>query len=165
MTLPSSRFRIFAAALLAALLAACQSVPPPSGFSPEQIAALQSEGFVESGPDWQLTISDRLLFDTDESALKVEQIDRIAAMSRHLVSVDIRSARVEGHTDSVGTEAYNQRLSQARAEAVAAPMLTNGMQLAADQIIGRGETFPLSSNDTPEGRQDNRRVVVIVTPP
>ena len=74
------------------------------------------------------------------------------------------TARVEGHTDSTGTSAYNLTLSRARAEAVAAPMQAGGMRFAADQIVGRGETLPLSSNTTAEGRQDNRRVVVIVTP-
>lgn len=156
---------ILLAAALAMLVAACQSVPPPTGFSPAQIAVLQSEGFVEAGPGWELTISDRLLFASDESALKPEQIERIATLSRNLVSVGIRSARVEGHTDSTGTAAYNQKLSQARAEAVAAPMRANGMVLAPDQIVGRGENAPLSTNDTAEGRHDNRRVVVIVTPP
>ena len=43
-------------------------------------------------------------------------------------------------------------------------MRAGGMQFAADQVVGRGETLPLSGNDTAEGRQDNRRVVVIVTP-
>lgn len=149
---------------LASLLAACQSVPPPTGFSPAQIAVLQSQGFVESAPDWVLTLPDRLLFATDESNLKPEQIDAIAQIARRLASVDITTARVEGHTDSTGTAAYNLRLSQARAEAVAAAMQANGMRLPPDQIVGRGETLPLSSNDTAEGRQDNRRVAIIVWP-
>ena len=68
-------------------------------------------------------------------------------------------------TDSTGTTAYNQMLSQARAQSVARALQTSGMRFDADQIIGRGETIPLSPNDTAEGRQDNRRVVVIVTPP
>lgn len=150
---------------LTALLAACQSVPPPSGFSPAQVAALKAEGFVETDAGWQLTLSERLLFAVNESALEPEQVERLGALAKNLASVDILTARVEGHTDSTGSSAYNQRLSQARAEAVAAPLQANGMRFTPDQIIGRGETIPLSPNDTPEGRQDNRRVVVIVTPP
>lgn len=152
------------ACICALLLAACQSVPSPTGFTAAQIAMLRSEGFVETGPAWELTIAERLLFAVDESALKPEQEERIARLAANLVSVDILTARVEGHTDSTGTAAYNHTLSQARARAVAAPMQANGMRFTPEQIVGRGEAFPLSSNDTAEGRQDNRRVVVIVAP-
>lgn len=158
------QIRLFLIAAFAALLAACQSVPPPKGFSPEQVAVLKAEGFVETGPDWSLSMPERLLFASDESALQPEQQRIIGETAAKLVSVGIMTARVEGHTDSTGTSAYNLTLSQARAQAVAAPMQENGMRFTADQIIGRGETLPLSSNETPEGRQDNRRVVVIVAP-
>jgi OOP family OmpA-OmpF porin len=148
-----------------ALLAACQSAPLPSkGFSPEQVAALQAEGFVETGDDWTLTINERLLFPSNESGLKSEQIERLGTLARHLVAVGITTARIEGHTDSTGAAAYNQLLSEARAQSVAMPLQASGMRFTADQIVGRGETIPLSSNDTPEGRQDNRRVVLIVSP-
>ena len=157
--------RHIALVVLAALLAACQSVPSPKGFSPAQVAALQAEGFVEAADGWALTINERLLFATNESALKPEQIATLGTLAQHLVAVDITTARVEGHTDSVGSSAYNQTLSEARAQAVAAPLQANGMRFTPAQIVGRGETIPLSTNDTPEGRQDNRRVVVIVTPP
>lgn len=158
--------RLILLAALSAPLAACQSLPAPKGFSPAQVAVLQSEGFVpvQEDPAWMLTLSDRLLFATDESALRPEQVERMTNMSRNLLSVGINSAEVRGHTDSTGTADYNMKLSQARAAAVAAPMTAQGMQLRADQIIGYGETIPLSSNATPEGRQDNRRVEIIVTP-
>ena len=148
----------------AALLAACQSVPPTTGFTPVQIAALQSQGFVEDGPGWMLSMPERLLFPSNESSVSPDQQQRIRDIAAKLVSVGIATARIEGHTDSTGTSAYNLTLSQARAQAVAGPMQAGGMQFTADQIVGRGETLPLSSNATPEGRQDNRRVVVIVTP-
>ncbi|XVJ64499.1 MAG: OmpA family protein [Sphingopyxis sp.] len=155
---------MFLLSLTAVLLAACQSLPAPAGFSPAQVAMLESEGFVEAGAGWELTLEERLLFDTDKSTLSPEQVGRIGTLARNLASVGILTARVEGHTDSTGTSAYNLTLSQARAETVAAPMQANGMRLTADRIVGRGETLPLSSNDTPEGRQDNRRVVIIVAP-
>ena len=148
----------------AALLAACQSVPPTTGFTPAQIAALQSQGFVESGPGWMLSMPERLLFPSNESAVSPDQQQRISDIAAKLVSVGIATARIEGHTDSTGTSAYNLTLSQARAQAVAAPMQAGGMRFTTDQVVGRGETLPLSSNTTAEGRQDNRRVVVIVTP-
>ena len=147
-----------------ALLAACQSVPPTTGFTPEQIAVLQSQGFVEDGPGWMLSMPERLLFASNESSVSPDQQQRISDIAAKLVSVGIATARIEGHTDSTGAPAYNLTLSQARAEAVAAPMQAGGMRFTADQVVGRGETLPLSSNTTAEGRQDNRRVVVIVTP-
>lgn len=151
--------------LLPLLLAACQTMPAPKGFTPAQVATLKAEGFVETGDGWTLTINERLLFATNESALKPEQVTILEATAKNLVSVGILTARVEGHTDSTGTTAYNQTLSQARAQSVARALQTSGMRFNAEQIIGRGETIPLSPNDTAEGRQDNRRVVVIVTPP
>lgn len=156
--------RLFLIAACAALLAACQSAPPPSGFNAAQIALLKSEGFVETGLGWELSMPERLLFPSNESSLPADQQKRIAEVAAKLVSVGITTARIEGHTDSTGTSAYNLTLSQARAEAVAAPMQAGGMRFTADQVVGRGETLPLSSNTTAEGRQDNRRVVVIVTP-
>lgn len=148
----------------ASLLAACQSVPKQRGFTAEQVAVLKAEGFVEDGPGWALSMPERLLFSTDESSVPAEQQARITDIASKLVSVGITTARVEGHTDSTGTAAYNLTLSNARAQAIAAPMQAGGMQFTPDQIIGRGEAVPMSSNDTEEGRQDNRRVVVIVTP-
>lgn len=169
MTHPLPRpIRFVLVAAFAALLSACQSAPAPSGFTPAQIAVLKAEGFVETpvqtDDSWQLTFAERLLFPSNESALQLGQKERITALARNLLSVDIVTARVEGHSDSTGASAYNLKLSQARAQAVAAPLTAGGMRFTPEQIIGRGETVPLSSNDTPEGRQDNRRVVVIVTP-
>lgn len=161
---PLRSLQILIVTACAALLAACQSVPPP-GFSPAQVAVLQSEGFVETVEDnWELTLTERLLFAVNESVIQPEMEARIAQLARNLVSVGILTARVEGHTDSTGADEYNLKLSLDRARSAAAPLQANGMRFTPDQIIGHGKALPLSSNDTPEGRQDNRRVVVIVTP-
>ncbi len=162
-TVPRS-LRIFLVTAVAALLAACQTMPMPSSFNAAQVAMLKSEGFVETDNGWELTMPERLLFETDKSDVPAEQRRRIGEIAAKLVAVGIDTARVEGHTDSTGSAAYNLTLSQARAQAVAAPMQASGMQFTADQIVGRGEALPLSSNATAEGRQDNRRVVVIVWP-
>ncbi len=164
-THPLTRIRLFFVAAVSILLAACQTIPAPTGFNPAQIAMLKSEGFVENDAGWALTFNERLLFATDQSTIEPDVAARIATLARHLVSVGINTARVEGHSDSTGTAAYNLTLSQARAQAVATPMQASGMRFTPDQVVGRGETLPLSGNETPEGRQDNRRVVVIVTPP
>lgn len=161
---PHHPIRLFFMAAFAALLAACQSVPPPTGFSAAQIAVLKSEGFVEAGLGWELSLNERVLFPSNESSLLPAQKLRISATARNLQSVGITTARVEGHSDSTGAAAYNLALSEARARAVAALLQSGGMRFTPDQIVGRGETLPLSSNATEEGRQDNRRVVVVVTP-
>lgn len=148
----------------AALLAACHSVPARTGFTAEQVAALKTAGFVDTGAAWELTLTERLLFPSNESALQPGQQEQLGTLASRLGAVGISTARVEGHTDSTGTSAYNLALSQARAQAVAAPLQAGGMRFAADQIVGRGETLPLSGNDTADGRQDNRRVVIIVAP-
>lgn len=145
-------------------LAACQSVPPPSGFSAAQKTVLTANGFVETTRGWELTMADRVLFDVNDSLLKPEQIAVLANVGAQLAKVGIASASVEGHTDNTGSDAFNIRLSQARAQSVAVPLRANGIALATNQIVGRGESFPVGDNETDAGRADNRRVVVIVTP-
>ena len=66
--------------------------------------------------------------------------------------------RVEGNTDSIGTEQYNLKLSQKRAEAVVNYLVDQGIDLSRLEPVGYGESNPVASNDTPEGRYKNRRV-------
>jgi OmpA-OmpF porin, OOP family len=73
------------------------------------------------------------------------------------------TAVVEGHTDSVGSDAYNQQLSQRRAEAVRAALVNAGITANRLTSRGYGESRPIASNDTDAGRQQNRRVTVVVT--
>lgn len=154
------------AAMMALLVAACQSVPAPTGFNAEQVAVLKQESFVpvDESDDWALILPNRLLFATDQSALESEKLEDIARLTRNLVRVGITNALVEGHTDDVGAADYNETLSLARAQSVSLPMIANGMPLTPEKIVGKGENFPVSSNDTEDGRQDNRRVVIIVSP-
>ena len=71
--------------------------------------------------------------------------------------------RVEGHTDSRGTDAYNQQLSQKRAEAVAAYLTAGGIDAERLSAIGYGESAPVAPNDTAENMYKNRRVDLVVT--
>jgi outer membrane protein OmpA-like peptidoglycan-associated protein len=109
-----------------------------------------------------VTLGD-VLFDTGKSTLKpgaYSTIDRLAAM---LKEAPDRKVQVEGHTDSVGSDELNQTLSQQRADSVAAALMQRGV--ASDQISarGKGEGFPVASNDNAAGRQQNRRVEMIFT--
>jgi OOP family OmpA-OmpF porin len=71
---------------------------------------------------------------------------------------------IEGHADSVGDATHNQQLSQLRAEAVKLTFARQGMPMSHIRTWGAGESDPIASNDTEEGRRQNRRVVIVVTP-
>ena len=155
-------------ALMLMPLAACQPparpapVARPDGLTPAQVAVLREQGFAETEDGWQFGMADRLLFATDRSRLVPEQAERIAAIARALVAVDIVRLRVEGHTDATGTVAYNQRLSQQRADAVARALTAGGLPRDGVTVIGLGKSQPLETNRTAAGRAENRRVVIIV---
>lgn len=102
-----------------------------------------------------------VLFETNKSTLKpgaYETIDRIAEVLKE--SPD-RKVRIEGHTDSTGPDEYNMQLSEQRAMAVQAALMQRGVSGSQISSAGRGEAFPVASNDTAAGRQQNRRVEMI----
>jgi len=74
---------------------------------------------------------------------------------------DLR-VRIEGHTDSVGPEAYNMKLSLQRAEAVMKYLVSQGVDADRMEVLGKGEDYPVASNDTDEGRAHNRRIEFII---
>lgn len=155
------RFLTLAAILT---LSACQTVPAKRGFSPRQVAALTQAEFKPVGDNYELGLSERVLFAVDQSDLSPEAAGTIDKLAATLISVQITGAGVEGHTDSSGSQDYNQQLSERRAAAVKAQFVKAGLAEAQVRAVGRGETQPIASNDTPEGRTQNRRVVIIVTP-
>lgn len=107
-----------------------------------------------------LTLGD-VLFDTNEATLKPGAYQTIERVAEVLKAEPDRHVTIEGHTDSRGSEEYNQQLSQRRAAAVETALLERGV--SRDQIVsvGKGETFPVASNDNASGRQQNRRVELI----
>jgi OOP family OmpA-OmpF porin len=162
--------RIFGAraglALLAGLLlAACQTVPvaPSRGLTAVQVETLKAQGFVQGPSGWEFGFADKLLFPTDQSRLADSQRQSIERITRALLSVAIDRARVEGHTDNTGTRAYNQALSLERARAVANAMERAGMPAAGLAVEGVADRYPVAPNTTPSGRQENRRVVIIIS--
>jgi outer membrane protein OmpA-like peptidoglycan-associated protein len=72
--------------------------------------------------------------------------------------------RIEGHTDSTGGEAYNQALSERRAESVKNELVAQNIAAERIQTVGYGLSRPVATNETPEGRQLNRRVQVVIIP-
>ena len=147
-----------------ALLAACQTTPSKPAFSAKQVALLNEQGFKPVGENYELGISDRLLFEVDKADLVPEMVITLDKLTRSLTSVGINGATVEGHTDSTGSAEYNQQLSKRRAATVKAAMVGGGLPAAAVRPLGLGETDPIADNETEAGRAENRRVVIVVTP-
>ena len=157
--------RLWIISALAVLCAACQTVPNTTSFSAGQVAVLEDAGFVAQ-PDgsYLLGISDRLLFDFDQSVLRADTADVLGSLADKLSSIGIKGARVVGHADSVGDSVYNQQLSERRALAVKSALSQYGMIESRLRAIGAGESDPIENNRTEEGRSQNRRVEVIVGP-
>lgn len=150
--------------MLIVALAACQTTPRKLGFSEKQLVVLRQEGFQSDGDNYWLGLNDRVLFEFDKSDLTTESTGTIDRLSKALLSVGIHGAAVEGHTDSTGSDDYNLALSERRAASVKAGLSTAGMEAAQVRATGIGEARPVASNETEEGRAQNRRVVIIVTP-
>ncbi len=99
-------------------------------------------------------------FDVDKAIVKPQYHDELASFADFLKRYSDITTTIEGHTDSTGEASYNQQLSQRRAQAVC-DYLVNNFGISADRLtpVGYGESQPIDTNDTPEGRQRNRRVV------
>lgn len=109
-----------------------------------------------------LTLGD-VLFDTGQATLKsgaYGTLDRLAAALREKSG---RNVLIEGHTDNVGSDENNQGLSERRAQSVQSALTQRGVARNQVSALGKGENFPVASNDNAEGRQQNRRVELIFT--
>jgi outer membrane protein W len=105
----------------------------------------------------------KLLFDFDSAELRPESIGELERLVKFMNDVPFATALVEGHTDSVGADAYNQALSDRRAKAVFDYLTARGVDPARLKSVGKGESEPIVDNRTAEGRQENRRVIMIRT--
>jgi len=107
-----------------------------------------------------VTLGD-VLFDTGKATLKpgaYSTVERLAAVLKEDAS---RKVLIEGHTDNVGSDEYNQGLSERRAQSVQAALFERGVEASQISTVGKGETTPVASNDDPAGRQQNRRVELV----
>lgn len=105
-----------------------------------------------------------ILFSTDSANLRSDLQGDLRALGRNLQQYPDTTVQVIGHTDSDGSAAYNQDLSERRARAVSGILLETGVSGSRIRSIGRGESQPIASNNSAEGRQQNRRVDIIITP-
>ncbi|MBI4833033.1 MAG: OmpA family protein [Candidatus Lindowbacteria bacterium] len=111
-----------------------------------------------------VTLRDKVLFDVNEYTLKPGAEDNLSKVADILIKYPDSNIVVEGHTDSTGEETYNQWLSEKRAQSVANFLISRGVASIRITTMGYGETRPVATNDTPEGRQQNRRVELHITP-
>ncbi len=109
-----------------------------------------------------ITLGD-VLFDLDQAQLKPAGTRVVEQLVAVLRDYPLRTALIEGFTDSTGSDAYNQTLSARRAEAVRSAMLSQGIGRERITAKGYGEAFPVANNDQAEGRQLNRRVEIVLS--
>jgi outer membrane protein OmpA-like peptidoglycan-associated protein len=107
-----------------------------------------------------VTLGD-VLFDTGRATLKPGAERALERLAQFLKTNPGTRIIVEGHTDSVGSEAYNEELSQRRAQAVTEALRARGIPAEQYQAKGLGKAYPVASNETPAGRQQNRRVEIV----
>jgi outer membrane protein OmpA-like peptidoglycan-associated protein len=109
-----------------------------------------------------IVLLNNILFDYDSATLRPESRRALREMAGVFVRFDDTTIEIEGHTDSIGSDAYNQGLSERRAGSVAGYLAEEGVAWSRMRTIGYGRTRPVADNATPEGRQLNRRVEIHV---
>ena len=108
-----------------------------------------------------ITLDSGILFDVDKYDVRPEAERALASLATVLKEADVKAFEVDGHTDSDAGDKHNQILSENRANAVKNFLTSQGIT-AEITIKGYGKTRPIASNDTPEGKQKNRRVEIII---
>jgi len=124
----------------------------------QELAALQAK---QTDRGVVLTLGD-VLFETGQADLRAGALRNLYPLVTFLQKNPERQVMIEGHTDSVGSDAYNLELSQRRADAVRDFLMQNAVKAAQITTRGYGKTSPVASNDTAAGRQQNRRVEIII---
>jgi len=132
-----------------ALVPAPPAVTPPPAPRPAPVAS-------------KVTFAADAFFDFDKSVLKPEGRAKLDDLVQKIRGINLEVIIAVGHTDSVGTDAYNQRLSVRRAEAVKAYLVSKGIERNRVYTEGKGEKQPVADNRTKEGRAKNRRVEIEV---
>jgi len=112
-----------------------------------------------------INLTNDILFDFNSYALRSESKSTLQNLADNFRKYPDEQISVEGHTDAVGSLEANQRLSEQRADTVRNYLVDQGVSGTRISSIGYGETRPKATNDTPEGRQLNRRVEIHVTMP
>ena len=110
----------------------------------------------------KVTFAADVLFDFDKAVIKPEGKSKLDDIANKARGINLEVVIAIGHTDSVGSDAYNQRLSVRRAESVKAYMVSKGIEPNRVYTEGKGEKQPVADNKSPDGRAKNRRVEIEV---
>ncbi|MGN6525669.1 MAG: outer membrane protein OmpA [Burkholderiaceae bacterium] len=127
--------------------------PPPPAPAPVVAPVPSSE---------KVTYAADAFFDFDKSTLKPEAKEKLDDLVEKTKQINLEVIIAVGHTDSVGKDAYNQKLSVRRAESIKTYLVSKGMEANRVYTEGKGEKQPVASNKTAEGRAKNRRVEIEV---
>jgi outer membrane protein OmpA-like peptidoglycan-associated protein len=114
------------------------------------------------GEGIKITFDSGILFDIDKSDLRPVSKTNLAELAKILNKYPDTNILIEGHTDDTGSDEHNMTLSKDRAQSVASNLATLEVKSARFSTSGYGETQPIVMNDTPEGRQKNRRVDIAI---
>ena len=112
----------------------------------------------------KLNLPDGVTFDFNKTDLKPQFYPALNNVARTLAEYDQTIGEVAGHTDSIGTDAVNQRISEQRASAVANYLIGQGLLRERFEVVGFGKSMPIADNSTEQGRALNRRVEIRVVP-
>jgi len=119
---------------------------------------------VNTGNELILRLPEAITFDVDSAQVKANSREIIFDVARNLQEFPNSTVNVTGHTDNTGTSSYNKDLSVRRANAVMNLLVNAGVSGARINSFGAGETVPIATNLSLEGRQANRRVEITITP-
>ena len=141
------------------------------GYSLDQQAAELNNDFnnnqidvINTGSELIVRMPEGILFATDSAALNTNLRSDLFVLAESLNKYPNSIVTITGHTDNVGTAAYNRDLSQRRAQSVASVLRTGGVAASRMRVGGAGESQPIATNQTAAGRQLNRRVDITITP-
>jgi len=119
---------------------------------------------VNTGSELIVTMPQDILFATNSDTLRSDLQGDLRALAANLRDFPNSTVEVIGHTDNTGSAEFNQSLSERRAQSVAGVLLREGVSSSRLRSIGRGESVPIQTNLTPEGRTQNRRVDIVIRP-
>jgi len=130
----------------------------------QELANIESASVKREQDVLAVTFKSDILFGVDSAALKPGAYDEISRVARVLNQYPQTNITIAGHTDSTGTAAHNQQLSEKRASVVKNALAGEGVNPARMTAIGYGQSKPVADNGKAEGRQLNRRVTILITP-
>lgn len=137
--------------------------PPPAPTAPVAAPVAPPKPVAPPAPTSEkVTFAADAFFDFDKAVLKPEAKAKLNDMASKLKGINLEVVIAVGHTDSVGSDAYNQKLSIKRAEAVKAYLVSSGIEASRVYTEGKGKKQPVADNKTAEGRAKNRRVEIEV---